>query len=201
VLGTAPAKLHARYWQPCLNAKSEQFPVGDEIMWNSRKYTAMAVLCAGLAVAATTSSSAQSWGGAYGYAGGCGISGSGPASYAGVYTYGWPYGVIGDVGCPAYGYVGGGAYGSAGGYTSLGYAAYGYASGYGPYGYALNTDAGSCGGYGAYGSAPLSGFAGACRARRNHHGYGGYVEARRIVPNNSMRRHVVSVKQAGYLDR
>jgi hypothetical protein len=166
-------------------------------MWNSRKYTAMALLCAGVAVAAATPSSAQSWGGAYGYAGGCGASGSGPASYAGVYTYGWPYGVIGDVGCPAYGDAGGGAYGYAGGYSGgLGYGAYGY----GPYGYALNTDAGSCGDYGAYASAPLYGFAGACRARRNHR-YGGYVEARRIAPNDSTRRHIVSVKQAAHLDR
>src|SRR6266851_1163219 len=133
-------------------------------MWNSRKYTAMAVLGAGLAVAAATPSSAQSWGGAYGYAGGCGASGYAPTAYAGVYSYGWPYGVIGDVGCPAYGYAGG------------------------------------CGGYGAYGSAPLYGFAGACRARRNH-GHGGYVEARGIAPNDSMSRHVVSVKQAAYLDR
>ena len=172
-------------------------------MWNSRKYTAMAVLGAGLAVAAATPSSAQSWGRAYGYAGGCGVSGSAPAAYAGVYTYGWPYGVIGDVGCPAYGYVGGGAYGYAGGYAGgggIGYGAYGYAGGYGPYGHALNTDAGACGGYGAYGSTPIYGFAGACRARRNH-GYGGYVEARGIAPNGSMTRHVVSAKQAAYLDR
>src|SRR5216683_3274145 len=139
-------------------------------MWNSRKYTAMAVLGAGLAVAAATPSSAQSWGGAYGY--------------------GWPYGVIGDVGCPAYGYAGG-----------FGYGAYGYAGDYGPFGYALvNGYAGGCGGYGAYGSAPLYGFAGACRARRNH-GHGGYVEARGIAPNDSMSRHVVSAKQAAYLDR
>src|SRR5258705_12249828 len=79
-------------------------------MWNSRKYTAMAVLGAGLAVAAATPS----------YAGGCGVSGSAPAAYAGVYTYGWPYGVIGDVGCPAFGYAGGGAYGYAGGYAGGG---------------------------------------------------------------------------------
>src|SRR5712671_4568498 len=141
-------------------------------MWNSRKYTAMAVLGAGLAVAAATPSSAQSWGGAYGYAGGCGASGYAPTAYAGVYSYGWPYGVIGDVGCPAYGYAGG-----------FGYGAYGYAGDYGP-----------------YGSTPLYGFAGACRARRNH-GHGGYVEARGIAPNDSMSRHVVSAKQAAYLDR
>src|SRR5258707_13741676 len=89
-------------------------------MSNSRKYTAMAVLGAGLAVAAATPSSAQPWGGAYGYAGGCGVSGSAPAAYAGVYTYGWPYGVIGDVGCPAYGYAGGGGHGFAGGYAGGG---------------------------------------------------------------------------------
>jgi hypothetical protein len=154
-------------------------------MWNTRKYTAMAVLGTGLAIAAAIPSSAQSWGGAYGYAGGCRASGSAPAAYAGVYTYGWPYGVIGDVGCPTYGY---------------GYGAYGYAGGYGPYGYALNTDAGGCGGYGAYGSTPLYGFAGACRARRNH-GRGGYVEARGMAPNNSTRHHVVSVKQAASRER
>jgi len=70
----------------------------------------------------------------------------------------------------------------------------------GPYGYALNTDASGCGGYGAYGSAPPYSFAGACRMRRNH-GHGGYVEARRIVPNGSMSRRVFSAKQAAYLDR
>jgi hypothetical protein len=147
-------------------------------MWNGRKYAAIAVLGAGLAVAAATPSSAQFLGGAFGYAGGCGVSGSAPAAYAGVYTYGWPYGVLGDVGCPAYGYAGGGAYGYAGGYAAgSGYGAYGYARGYGPYGYAFNTDTGVCGGYGAYGSAPLVGIAGSCRARRSHR-HGGYVEAR-----------------------
>jgi len=164
-------------------------------MWNSRKYAAMAILGVGLAVAAATPSSAQSWGG-------CGVSGSPPAAYAGVYTYGWPYGVIGDVGCPTHGFAGGGAYGSAGGYAGggIGYDAWGYAGGYGPFGYALNTDAGGCGGYGAYGSAPPYSFAGACRARRNH-GHGGYVEARGRAPHDSISRQVVSVKHAGYLDR
>jgi hypothetical protein len=170
-------------------------------MWSSSKYTAIAILGASLAVAVATPSSAQSLGGAYGYAGGCGASGYAPAGYAGVYTYGWPYGVIGDVGCPAYGYAGGGAYGYAGGgYAGSWYASYGYAGGYGPFGYALNTDANGCGGYGAYGSARLYGFSGACRARRSH-GHGGYIEARRIAPNDSMSRHVVSAKQAAYLDR
>jgi hypothetical protein len=164
-------------------------------MWNSRKCTAMALLGAGLAVVAATPSSAQSWGG-------CGGSGYASAPYTGVYTYGWPYGVIGDVGCPAYGYVGGGAYGSAGGSPGrYAYGAYGYAGGYGPFGYAFNTDtAGGCSGYGAYGSTPVYGFASACRARRKH-GYGGYVEARGAAPNAPMRRHIVSVKQAAHLDR
>jgi hypothetical protein len=212
-------------------------------MWNSRKYTATAVLGVGLAVAAATPSSAQWLGGAYGYAGGCGAYGYAPAygyaggcggygaygaygyaptAYAGVYSYGWPYGIIGDVGYSAYGYAGGcGAYG------------YGYAGGgcggYGGYGYApVYGYAGGCGSYGAYGYAPNYGFAGACRARRGH-GYGGYVQARamtrqsayaayiprsshqrqiyasasspRYGANDGARRHFVSVKQAAYLDR
>ncbi len=99
-------------------------------MWNSRKYTAMAVVGVGLAVAAATPASAQllGLGGAYGYGGGCGsyayapvygsaggcggygaygaAYGAAPA-YAGVYSYGWPYGLIGDVGhYGAYGYAG-----------------------------------------------------------------------------------------------
>ncbi len=89
-------------------------------MWNSRKYTAMAVVGVGLAVAAATPASAQllGSGGAYGYTGGCGAYGYAPVygyaggcggygaygaaygaapAYAGVYSYGWPYGIIGDV--------------------------------------------------------------------------------------------------------
>src|SRR5258708_23543725 len=104
---------------------------GDGIMWKSRKYTAMAVVGVGLAVAAATPASAQllGSGGAYGYTGGCGAYGYAPVygsaggcggygaygaaygaapAYAGVYSYGWPYGLIGDVGHY-------GAYGSAGG--------------------------------------------------------------------------------------
>src|SRR5216684_4392160 len=122
-------------------------------MWNSRKYTAMAVVGVGLAVAAATPASAQllGSGGAYGYTGGCGGYASAPVygyaggcggygaygaayggapAYAGVYSYGWPYGIIGDVGY--------GAYGSAGGCG--GYGAYGYAPVYGSAG-------GGCGGY------------------------------------------------------
>jgi hypothetical protein len=95
--------------------------------------------------------------GAYGYA---------PAAYGGVYTYGWPYGVIGDVNYPTYGYAAG-----------CGYSTYGYASGHGPYGYAPNYGfAGGCGAYGAHGYAPNYGVASVCRARRNH-GYRGYAGA------------------------
>jgi hypothetical protein len=163
-------------------------------MWNSRKYTAMAVLGAGLAFAAATPASAQWLGGAYGYAGGCGAyayaSGCGgygaygyaPSTYAGVYSYGWPYGIIGDVGYTGYGY---GAYGYAGGGCGGGYGyapIYGYAGGgcggYGAYGAApVSGYVGGCGSYGAYGYAPMYGFAGSCRARRSH-GYGGYATAR-----------------------
>src|SRR5260370_9686026 len=54
------------------SALKRNISAGDEIMWNSRKYTAMAVVGVGLAVAAATPASAQllGWGGAYG--GGCG---------------------------------------------------------------------------------------------------------------------------------
>src|SRR6266849_850536 len=248
---------------PCTQHQGGTISAGDEIMWNSRKYTAMAVLGAGLAVAAATPASA--WlpgygsGGAYGYGGGCGSYGYAPAygygggcggaygyagggggygggcrsygyaptygygggcggygaygaygsapAYAGVYSYGWPYGIVGDVGYGAYGYAGGcggsGAYGYAGGCG--GYGAYGYAP---TYGYA-----GGCGGYGAYGYAPTYGFAGSCRARR-HHAYGGYALSRvmprsyayaayisrsaystRYSSNYSTRRHLVSMQQ------
>jgi hypothetical protein len=173
-------------------------------MWNSRKYTAMAIVGVGLAVSAATPASAQwlGWGGTYGYSGGCGgyayapaygyaggcgaygayggaygAYGSAPA-YAGVYSYGWPYGIIGDVGYPAYGYAGG-----CGGYGAYGYA--GGCGGYGAYGYApVSGYVGGCRGYGAYGYAPNYGFAGACRARRNH-GYGGYALAR-VTPRTSV---------------
>jgi len=90
-------------------------------MRNSRKHTAMAVVGVGLAVAVASPSSAHRLGGAYGYAGGCGAFGAygyAPAAYGGVYTYGWPYGVIGDVNYPTYGYAAG-----------CGYGTYGYAGG------------------------------------------------------------------------
>jgi hypothetical protein len=207
-----------------LSTKAEQFSAGDGIMWNSRKYAAMAVVGAGLAVAAATPASAQLFGGAYGYAGGCGggygaygyapVYGSaggcggygaygaaygGTPAYAGVYSYGWPYGLIGDVGHY-------GAYGSAGG-CGGGYGAYGYApvygsaggcGGYGAYGYApVYGYSGGCGGYGAYGYAPNYGFAGACRTRRRHHGYGGYALAQ-VTPRphaNAVYASRPSVKQ------
>src|SRR5258708_33072493 len=65
------------------SALKRNISAGDEIMWNSRKYTAMAVVGVGLAVAAATPASAQLFGlgGAYGYAGGCG-------------GFGWPPGVM-----------------------------------------------------------------------------------------------------------
>src|SRR5260221_8084357 len=142
-------------------------------MWNSRKYTAMAVVGVGLAVAAATPASAQLFGlgGAYGYAGGCGGYGYAPVysyaggcggygaygaaygaapAYAGVYSYGWPYGIIGDVGHYAYGSAGG-----CGG----GYGAYGYAPVYG--------SAGGCGGFRAPRFAPGSRFP---RGRRGEFG-------------------------------
>ena len=86
-------------------------------MWNSRNHTAMAVVGVGLAVAVASPSSAHRLGGAYGYAGGCGAFGAygyAPAAYGGVYTYGWPYGVIGDVNYPTYGYAAGCGYGTYG---------------------------------------------------------------------------------------
>ena len=95
-------------------------------MWNGRKYTAMAVLGAGLAVAAATPSSAQQWGGAYGYAGGCGASG-----YAQRHTPGLRRHVVSVKQAAYLGRYGG--YGGRGGY---GFAGYGGRSGYGSYGYA-----------------------------------------------------------------
>ena len=110
-------------------------------MWNSRKYTAMAVVGVGLAVAAATPASAQllGSGGAYGYTGGCG-------------AYGY---------APVYGSAGG-----CGGYGAYGYAPVsGYAGGcggYGAYGYAPNYGfAGACRarrhhGYGGYALARVT---------------------------------------------
>jgi hypothetical protein len=176
-------------------------------MWNNKKYAAMAVLGVSLAVAAATPASAQWLDGAYGYAGGCGGYGYAPAygyaggcgygaygaaygsGYAGVYSYGWPYGIIGDYGyAPAYGYAGG--CGGAYGYAPI----YGYGGGcggYGAYGYA-----GGCGGYGgygygaSYGYAPVYGYAGGCRAHR-HYGHGGYALAR-ITPRHQPDAYAAS---------
>jgi hypothetical protein len=134
-------------------------------MWNIKKYSVMAIVGAGLAVAAATSASAC---GAFGYApiygaayGGCG----GYYGYAAPVAYGWgggcgSYGYAPiSYGCGSYGYGGGyygAAYGCGGGYygAAYGYApvyryvprVYGYGYGYGcghvshrsrGYGYAL----------------------------------------------------------------
>jgi hypothetical protein len=131
-------------------------------MCNSRKRAAMAVLGVGLAVAAATPASAG-----WPYAGGCGYAGyADTPAYAGVYSYGWPYGTVGDAGCGAYGYTP--AFGHAGG---CGYRAPGYppsaAYGYGPADY-------------RYG----------CRGRHLH-GHGGYA----LAYASSARRHFDSAKQ------
>ena len=170
-------------------------------MWNSRKYAAMAVLGMGLAVAAATPASAW-WPGAYGSAGGCGYGyapvygygggcgygayGYAPA-YAGVYSYGWPYGTVGYGDWGAYGYAGG-----------CGYGAYGYAPTYGTYGYAPT--------YGAYGYGAAS-YGYGCRAHHHVHGHGGYAlayapqssyHASASNPNVSAKRHFASMKQVAH---
>jgi hypothetical protein len=122
-------------------------------MWNSKNFAAIAVLGVGLAVAAATPASAW-WPGGYGSAGGCGYGAYASAPYAGVYSYGWPYGTVGYAGCGAYGYAP--AYGYAGG---CGYGASGYAPAYGAYGYDPA--------YYGYG----------CRGRHPH-GHGGYASAK-----------------------
>lgn len=121
-------------------------------MWNSRKYAAMAIVGAGLAVAAATPASAwwpDYYGAAYGY-GGCGYGaaygygGCGAYGYAGAgaFAYGWPYATslgFADYGCGSYyGYAGAG-WGGCGGYgydpTYFGadHYGYGYGYGYGPH--------------------------------------------------------------------
>jgi hypothetical protein len=120
-------------------------------MWNSKNYAAVAVLGVGLAMAAATPASAW-WPADYGSAGGCGYGAYAYApAYAGVYSYGWPYGTVGYA-CGAYGYAP--AY--AGG---CGYGASGYAPAYGAYGY----------GPASYGYG--------CRGRHPH-GHGGYASAK-----------------------
>ena len=121
-------------------------------MWNSRKYTAMAVVGVGLAVAAATPASAQllGLGGAYGYTGGCGGYASAPV-----------YGSAGG-GCGGYGYAPVSGYaGGCGGYGAYGYAPnYGFAGacrarrhhGYG--GYALARVTPRPHAYTAYASRP-----------------------------------------------
>jgi hypothetical protein len=139
---------------------------GDQQMWNSRKFTTMAILGAGLAVAAATPASAC---GSYGYAGGYGSVG-----YGGCGSYGY---------APVYGYAGGcGSYGYGGGYGSVGYGGcgsygyapvYGYAGGCGSYG-----SVGWGGGCGSYGAVGFGGGYGAygwgCRSHHRH-GHGGYT--------------------------
>src|SRR5262252_3606588 len=128
---------------------------GDKSMWNTKKYSAIAVLGAGLVVAAATPALSQcgfggiGWGGGYGgYGGygGCGGYGLGYGGLYGAYGAGYGYG-----GCGGYGLAG---YGGCGGY-GLGYGGIGY---------------GGYGGWGGYGY-------GGCHARHHLHGHGGYALA------------------------
>jgi hypothetical protein len=129
-------------------------------MWNIRKYSAVAVVGAGIAFAAASPASACGfgWGGAYGSTvgfGGCGAYGyAAPVSYG--YGGGWGTG---------WGSGWGGAYG---------YAPIGYGGGCGAYGYAPISY--GCGGYGAYGYAPTYGYAsyGYAPAYGSAYGYGGW---------------------------
>jgi hypothetical protein len=80
-------------------------------MWNSRKFTALAIVGAGFAVtAATPAQACFSWG------------------YSGIYSYGGPYASTGFASYPAYGYRScGGSYnipgwGQCGGYGRCGWA-------------------------------------------------------------------------------
>jgi hypothetical protein len=156
---------------------------GDMSMWNSKKYLTIALVGAGLGVAAASPASAQcgmGWGGAYG------------AAYGGGGCGGW-----------------GGAYGAAGGYGGWGsgWGGYGYPvtyvlvptySGWGGYGgWGGTYGSAGWGGYGggwggAYGSAGWggSGWGGAygwgCRSHHHHRAaYGGYAVA-------SLPRHIHS---------
>jgi hypothetical protein len=88
-----------------------RFPQKINVMWNSRKFAAMAIAGAGLAVAAATPASAcADWG------------------YSGVYNYGWAYANAGYANYPVYSYRScGGAYhiqgwGECSGYGSCGWA-------------------------------------------------------------------------------
>jgi len=79
-------------------------------MWNSRKYAAMAIAGAGLAVTATPASACFAWG------------------HSGIYSYGWAYANTGFADYPAYSYRScGGSYqiqgwGECGGYGPCGWA-------------------------------------------------------------------------------
>jgi hypothetical protein len=156
---------------------------GDKSMWNTKKYSAIAVLGAGLVVAAATPALSQcgfggiGWGGGYGgyggYGGGCGGYGLGGYGGCGGYGYGGGYGA---------GYGGYGGYGGCGGY---GFA--GYGGGCGGYGLAVvpvygSGGYGGCGGYGGYGGIGYGGYGGwgggygfgGCHDRHDLHGHGSY---------------------------
>jgi hypothetical protein len=94
---------------------ADYFRLGDVIMWNSKKYLAMAVVGAGIAVAAASPASAQWFGGGFGNGFGGGWGGT-PV------ILGWGYPV-------GYGGYGGGYGGWGGAYGAAGYGGYdGYPS-------------------------------------------------------------------------
>jgi hypothetical protein len=129
-------------------------------MWNTRKYSVMAIVGAGLAFAAASPASAcgLGYGGAYGLAGGYG----GYGGYGGCGSYGY----AAPVAVMSYGYAPVGyAYGS--GCGSYGYAPTSYGCG-GSYGYAPTSY--GCGG--SYGYAPTYGYA-PIGTYGSAYGYGG----------------------------
>jgi hypothetical protein len=178
--------------------KRSDFPQEMKIMWNSKKYAAMAIVGAGLAVAAASPASACWGGGYYGAAyGGCGGNygaayGAGyGAGYGGCGSYyGAAYAPVYGSGCGTYGYAG--TYGSAYGGYGLAGLGYGSAGCGGYYGAAYGSGCGyGYGSYGSYGYAPAYGYAsygyGCGRAHRVR-GYG-YAVAYRHPYGSAVAAH------------
>jgi hypothetical protein len=138
-------------------------------MWNSKKYLTIAVLSAGLGVAAAAPASAQcggwgGWGGGFGSAGWGGGWGGGCGGWGGGFgSAGWGGGWGGGFGTPVILVPIGGFGGWGGGGWGGGFG--GWGGGFGSTGWG--------GGWGGWGN----GFGFGCRRHHRASGYGGYTTA------------------------
>jgi hypothetical protein len=154
-------------------------------MWNSKKCAAMAIVGAGLAMAAAPAAACGGYyGAAYGGYGGSygaaytpvyGSAGCGSYGAVGTYAYGWPYQTNIGSDWGAYGYAG-----SCGDNYRSSYTSYGYAPGYSyapVYGYA---------GYGCGRAQRVRGYGFAVASDRPHRPYA--VAAARQVQSKIVYR-------------